>query len=93
MSARWTVSSVDPGGAERVCLILGRRLIVGADQYLRFEYPDGERSFSVDLVGGRLAGERVTIYFEADGLDAKAARLAVAGIAWGTLGQIGRAHV
>jgi hypothetical protein len=40
------------------CLTLGLRLIVGDDQYLRFEYPDGERSFSVDLVDERLAGER-----------------------------------
>jgi predicted enzyme related to lactoylglutathione lyase len=47
--------------------------------------PDGQRSFSVDLVDERLAGERVTIYFEADDLDAEAARLAVAGIAWGRL--------
>jgi hypothetical protein len=43
-------------------LTLGLRLIVGDDQDLRFEYPDGERSFSVDLVDERLAGERVTIY-------------------------------
>lgn len=81
-----TVSSVDLGGAEWFCLTLGLRLIVGDDRYLRFEYPDGGCTFSVGLVGERLAGERVTVYFfEADDLGAEAARLAVAGIAWSRL--------
>lgn len=53
VSARWwAAGSVDPGGAGLVCLILGLLLIVGDDQNLRFEHPDGERPFSVDLVGG-----------------------------------------
>lgn len=56
-------------------------VIVRDDCYLRFEYPDGECTFSVDLVDERLADERVTVYFEADDLGAETVLLAAAGVA------------
>jgi len=75
-----TVGSADLARAEEFYTTLGLRLIVRSDHYLRFECPDGEATFSVDLDGRPPAGETVTVYFECDDLDAEHARLVAAGV-------------
>lgn len=51
------------------------RLIVKDDDYLRFECPAGDSTFSVERVERVSAGEQVTIYFETDDLDEQYRRL------------------
>lgn len=75
-----TVGSVDLARAERFYLELGLVLIVATDHYLRFECPDGESTFSVDLVESVPHDEEITVYFELDDLDGVCARLSRAGI-------------
>ncbi|WP_067573386.1 VOC family protein [Nocardia acidivorans] len=75
-----TVGSTDLARSERFYRLLGLRLIVKNDHYLRFECPDGGSTFSLDLVRGVPEDERVTVYFEADDLDEECARLVRAGI-------------
>jgi len=79
-----TVGSCDLARAEDFYTALGLRLIVRSDHYLRFECPDGEATFSVELVADPPAtsAESVTVYFECDDLDAEHARLTAAGIAF-----------
>lgn len=64
-----TVGSADLDRAERFYRLLGLRLIVRTEDYLRFECPSGESTFSVERVPAGSAGEQVTIYFEVDDLD------------------------
>ena len=77
-----TVGSTDLARAEGFYSSLGLRLIVRDDHYLRFECPDGESTFSVDLVDRVPEGEAVTVYFEDDDLDGTVRRLVGAGIAF-----------
>ncbi|WP_330181928.1 VOC family protein [Nocardia sp. NBC_01503] len=75
-----TVGGTDLARSERFYLLLGLRLIVKNDHYLRFECPDGDSTFSVDLVPSVPDDEQVTLYFETDDLDDRCARLREAGI-------------
>ncbi|WP_019930836.1 VOC family protein [Nocardia sp. BMG111209] len=75
-----TVGSTDIPRAERFYTLLGLRVIVRTPDYLRFECPSGDSTFSVDRVDTVPAGEQVTIYFETDDLDAECRRLRSAGI-------------
>jgi len=75
-----TIGSVDLGRAERFYTILGLRLIVRDDHYLRFECPDGDSTFSVELRPHVPQEEAVTVYFEAGELDAECARLVAEGV-------------
>ncbi|MFI7003152.1 VOC family protein [Nocardia sp. NPDC050175] len=75
-----TVGSTDLARSERFYLLLGLRLIVKNDHYMRFECPDGGSTFSVDLVQAVSDDEHVTVYFETDDLDDQCARLMDAGI-------------
>ncbi|MFD6158262.1 VOC family protein [Nocardia sp. NPDC060256] len=77
-----TVGSTDLARSERFYLLLGLRLIVKTDHYLRFECPDGGSTFSVDLVRSVSDDEQVTVYFETDDLDDQCTRLMDAGIAF-----------
>ncbi|HUO47209.1 MAG TPA: VOC family protein [Acidimicrobiales bacterium] len=77
-----TIGSTDLGRAESFYGLLGLRLIVRSDHYLRFECPDGESTFSVDLVDRVPEDAAVTVYFEDDDLDSLVARLVAAGIAF-----------
>lgn len=75
-----TVGTTDVARAERFYTALGLRCIVRDHHYLRFECPDGDSTFSVELVDAAPAGEQVTIYFECDDLDATVARCEAAGL-------------
>jgi len=79
-----TVGTTDVGRAEEFYRLLGLRLIVKDDHYLRFECPDGESTFSVELVATVAADEHVTVYFETEDLDADYVRLRDAGIDFDT---------
>ncbi|MGK8522230.1 VOC family protein [Nocardia asteroides] len=75
-----TVGATDLGRSERFYRLLGLRLIVENDHYLRFRCPDGDSTVSVELVESVPDGEQVTIYFEADDLDDHCARLRERGV-------------
>jgi catechol 2,3-dioxygenase-like lactoylglutathione lyase family enzyme len=75
-----TVGSTDLTQAERFYTTLGLRLIVRDDHYLRFECPEGASTFSIESVARVPAHEAVTVYFEAQDLDAEYERLVRAGI-------------
>lgn len=75
-----TVGTTDVARAERFYTTLGLRLIVRDDHYLRFECPEGDSTFSVELVDVAPTREHVTVYFECDDLDGVVARLAADGI-------------
>lgn len=64
-----TVGSTDLDRSEAFYRTLGLTLIVKDEHYLRFECPDGDSTFSVDLVGSVPEFEQVTVYFETDDLD------------------------
>lgn len=70
-----TVGSTDIDRSERFYRLLGLRLIVRTDDYLRFECPTGDSTFSVERVSTVPPGERVTIYFETDDVDGQYQRL------------------
>jgi catechol 2,3-dioxygenase-like lactoylglutathione lyase family enzyme len=70
-----TVGSTDIDRSERFYRLLGLRLIVKTDDYLRFECPAGGSTFSVERVSAIPAGEQVTVYFETDDLDGQYQRL------------------
>ncbi len=70
-----TVGSTDIARSERFYRLLGLRLIVKTDHYLRFECPDGDSTFSVERVDAVPASEQVTVYFETDDLDGQYRRL------------------
>jgi catechol 2,3-dioxygenase-like lactoylglutathione lyase family enzyme len=75
-----TVGAVDLARSEEFYLTLGLRLIVKDQHYLRFECPEGDSTFSVELVGSVPRGEQVTVYFESDDLDGLCDRLITAGL-------------
>ncbi|MCX4094602.1 VOC family protein [Nocardia sp. alder85J] len=75
-----TVGSTDLGRAERFYRLLGLRLIVRDTDYLRFECPVGDSTFSVDRVARVPADEQIVIYFETEDLDAECDRLRAAGV-------------
>jgi catechol 2,3-dioxygenase-like lactoylglutathione lyase family enzyme len=80
-----TVGATDLGRSERFYRLLGLRLIVKNDHYLRFQCPDGDSTFSVELVESVPDGEQMTIYFEADDLDDQCARLRDGGVRFDSL--------
>lgn len=70
-----TLGCTDIDRSERFYRLLGLRLIVKTDDYLRFECPAGEGTFSLQRVTAVPTGEQVTIYFETDDLDGEYRRL------------------
>jgi catechol 2,3-dioxygenase-like lactoylglutathione lyase family enzyme len=65
--------------------LLGLKLIVRNDHYARFEFPDGESTFSLHLAEGEIARANAPqIYFECDDLAGQVARLKAAGVAFET---------
>ncbi|RAU94227.1 VOC family protein [Mycolicibacter senuensis] len=70
-----TLGSTDLDRSERFYRLLGLRLIVKTDNYLRFECPTGDSTVSVERSGVAPIGEQVTIYFETDDLDGEYQRL------------------
>jgi catechol 2,3-dioxygenase-like lactoylglutathione lyase family enzyme len=75
-----TVGSTNLDRSEAFYRTLGLRLIVKDHHYLRFECPEGDSTFSVDLVGEVSALEQVTLYFETDDVDGTYRRLRGEGI-------------
>jgi catechol 2,3-dioxygenase-like lactoylglutathione lyase family enzyme len=75
-----TVGATDLARSERFYLTLGLRLIVKDDHYLRFEFPSGDSTFSVERVDAVSDSEQVTVYFESETLDTDYARLRDAGV-------------
>lgn len=75
-----TVGSTDLVRSERFYRLLGLRLIVRTEDYLRFECPSGDSTFSVSLVDAVPPDQQVTIYFETDDLDGDYRRLRAADV-------------
>jgi tRNA-Thr(GGU) m(6)t(6)A37 methyltransferase TsaA len=75
-----TIGSTDLRRAERFYTMLGLRLIVQDGHYLRFELPDGDATFSVELVTEAPTDEHVTLYFETPDLDGEWQRLTAHGV-------------
>jgi predicted enzyme related to lactoylglutathione lyase len=65
---------------------LGFILIVDAKpNYVRFEVPDGDATFSIHKVDELPTGNRITIYFEDDNLDELVAELQQKGVEFAQL--------
>lgn len=75
-----TVGSTDLARSEAFYRTLGLQLIVRDGHYLRFECPDGESTFSVELVDEVRHTEQVTVYFESDRIDDECERLGAQGV-------------
>lgn len=76
-----TVPTLDVERSIEFYRTLGLRLIVKTTRYARFELPDGESTFSIELVDnveGAARGPHV--YFECENLDAQVATLKVKGV-------------
>lgn len=83
-----TVPSEDVERATRFYQTLGLTLIVEAfPQYVRFECPEGDATFSIHRVDALPEGEGVVTYFELDELDAKVNLLIQQGIEFDELPQ------
>ena len=76
-----TVPSVNVAASKDFYQKMGLRLIVESlPDYLRFECPEGESTFSVHQVTSLPDGEGVSVYFECKNLDRQVAQLKEAGI-------------
>ena len=76
-----TVPSTDLEKAVPFYKKLGLRLIVSAlPDYVRFECPDGDATFSIHKVATHPEGNGIYVYFECEDLDARVARLVEEGI-------------
>jgi catechol 2,3-dioxygenase-like lactoylglutathione lyase family enzyme len=75
-----TVGSTNLDRSESFYRTLGLTLIVKDEHYLRFECPEGESTFSVELVVDGPEHEQVTLYFETDDVDGVYQRLRAADI-------------
>jgi catechol 2,3-dioxygenase-like lactoylglutathione lyase family enzyme len=65
-----TIPSIDVHKATEFYKTLGLKLIVNAlPQYVRFECPAGDATFSIHLVDELPKGEGITLYFENERLD------------------------
>jgi catechol 2,3-dioxygenase-like lactoylglutathione lyase family enzyme len=62
--------------------LLGLKLIVLNDHYARFEVPEGDATFSIELADSVASGNTPQLFFECGDIDAQAARLAAAGVAF-----------
>ena len=76
-----TIPSLDVEKATAFYQKLGLILIVNANpNYVRFELPDGEATFSIHKVDEIPTGNRTTIYFEDENLDELVVNLQKKGI-------------
>ncbi len=76
-----TIAVRDMEAAKTFYSLLGLRLLVDSPHYARFECPEGEATFSLDLNPEARPGETV-VYFECDDLDGVHWRLSAAGLAF-----------
>ncbi|MBN4084939.1 VOC family protein [Flavobacteriaceae bacterium AH-315-B10] len=76
-----TITSLDVEKATQFYKTLGLRLIVETfPNYVRFECPDGDSTFSIHKVDELPKGNGITIYFEDDNLDELVSNLKEKGI-------------
>lgn len=75
-----TVASTDIAASKSFYTLLGLNLIVDAGHYLRFECPQGESTFSVQLSEGSIDETKTKVYFETAELDKEVNRLVELGI-------------
>lgn len=81
-----TIPSTDVEKATEFYKTLGLHLIVNAiPNYVRFECPDGDATFSIHKVDETQSSHGVTIYFEDDNLDVWVTQLQKKGIVFSTL--------
>lgn len=64
---------------------LGLKLIVESEHYARFECPDGNATFSVQLANALPEGHGVHVYFECGNLDEKVDQLRSDGVVFDEL--------
>lgn len=75
------VTAIEPAVA--FYKLLGLKPIVRNERYARFELPDGDATFSIELTERVASGGAVAhVCFECDDIDEQSARLAAAGIAF-----------
>ncbi len=79
-----TVPSTDVTRSTAFYQALGLIQIVESPHYARFESPDGDATFSVELVDEVGAGVGVTVYFECEDLDERVDELKRTGIVFDT---------
>ena len=80
-----TIPSLDVSIATAFYKKLGLKLIVNAlPNYVRFECPQGEATFSIHKVAALPKGEGVKVYFESADLDTEIAQLKSAGVIFDT---------
>lgn len=78
-----TVSSTDvPRAAEFYCKLGLIQIVDSSPDYVRFECPDGEATFSIDHVDRTGSDHGIVVYFECDDLDERVQALERAGIAF-----------
>ena len=78
-----TIPSLDLKRATEFYKKLGLTLIVDAlPRYLRFEFPDGDSTFSIHNVNQLPTGEGISVYFEIEDLDYEVNILKEKGIAF-----------
>lgn len=76
-----TIPSLNVEKATEFYQKLGLRLIVNASpNYVRFEVPDGDTTFSIHKVDALTTGDKTVIYFEDENLDKLVVQLQQKGI-------------
>jgi catechol 2,3-dioxygenase-like lactoylglutathione lyase family enzyme len=81
-----TIASTDVAKATTFYKTLGLRLIVDAlPNYVRFECPAGEATFSIHHVETLVENNNITLYFEDENLDATVETLQTKGVEFTSL--------
>jgi len=75
-----TIEVTDMGRSVLFYETLGLRRMVATPTYSRFICPDGDATFSLDLVDGPLPPPSSVIYFECDDLDRRVEALKALGV-------------
>ena len=75
-----TVPALDLQLATEFYRLLGLRIIVNSPHYVRFVCPEGDATFSLELVDAIPNISPIVIYFEIDNLDVKVGELKDAGL-------------
>ena len=75
-----TVPALDLQLATEFYRLLGLRFIVNSSHYMRFVCPEGDSTFSIELVDASPNNSPIVVYFETDNLDLKVGELKDAGL-------------
>ena len=80
-----TVSSLDVPTSTEFYTTLGLNIIVNASpNYVRFECPNGDATFSIHSVDALPDGNKITLYFEVDNLSKTVSEFKQKGITFNT---------